>query len=181
MALAGVTDALLAAAWTAVLLPALAAGMGAAAGRLAALAVLLAAACWLEAATGGRPDVPPAAAAAGVVLAAAGAVLHRRARRALGGAFTTRVAVPPDSRIVREGPYRVVRHPVYAAVLLVAAGTALARPSLPALCLPVGLAAGVALKIRREEALLARTCGPAWRGYAARVPAILPRLRRAAP
>jgi protein-S-isoprenylcysteine O-methyltransferase Ste14 len=185
---AGVTDAVLAAAWVVVLAPGLCA-RGAPSGhpgtsralRVAVLAMVLAGVWWLERSSGGRLVLHPALAAAGLALAAAGAMLHRRARRALGPAFATRIAVPRDRTVVTGGPYATVRHPVYAAVLLVAAGTALAHPSVATLGLLVGLAAGIALKIRREEALLARELGAAWNGYAARVPAIVPRFSRAAP
>ena len=181
---AAAADILLAMAWIVVLAPGLAAVTaarpGARAGRFVFVTALLAAAWYLGELTGGRRALHPALTAAGLAMATAGAALHRRARRALGPAFDTRVALPPGGALATTGPYAVVRHPIYASVLLVATGTALAHCSAATLCLAVGLALGLGWKLRREEALLARSLGAAWAEYAARVPAIVPRITRAA-
>lgn len=120
------------------------------------------------------------ATAAGCALCLLGVALHRRARRALGPAFATGLVPPPGGVLVTSGPYRVIRHPIYAAVLLVTAGTLLVHRSAMAACLGVGLAAGLAWKLRREEAMLARALGAAWDAYVARVPALIPRFTRGA-
>jgi len=70
---------------------------------------------------------------------------------------------------------------MYAAVVLVALGTLLVCRSAATICLLLGLAIGLVWKARREDAVLAAALGPAWEEYAARVPALIPRLRRAAP
>lgn len=118
--------------------------------------------------------------AAGLTLCLLGIALHRRARRALGPAFATRPVPPPDGRLVTTGPYGVIRHPLYAAVFLIAAGTLLVYRSPPTLGLFAGLITGLVWKLRREEAVLAAALGASWEAYAARVPALVPRFRRAA-
>jgi protein-S-isoprenylcysteine O-methyltransferase Ste14 len=52
------------------------------------------------------------------------------------------------------GPYRFIRHPMYAAALLIAAGWVLARPTPARGVLWLGLLAVLVLKLRREEHLL---------------------------
>ena len=79
---------------------------------------------------------------------------------------------------MEEGAYGVVRHPLYAGLLLLAAGTVAAHPSVPVAAGAAGLLAGIALKIRREERAMASAFGPAWDAYRRRVPAIVPRRRR---
>ncbi len=111
----------------------------------------------------------------GVLLALGGVVLHLVGRRALGPAWSAPVSVRTGQQVVERGPYAVVRHPLYAAALLLAVGTVVAHPSLATLCLAVGLAAGIATKIRVEERALRAVCGDAYGRYAARVPALWPR------
>ena len=78
--------------------------------------------------------------------------------------------------LVERGPYAVVRHPLYLGAWLLVVGTLAAHPSPATACVVVGVTAGTALKIGREEALLRRTFGDDWARYAGRVPAIVPRL-----
>jgi protein-S-isoprenylcysteine O-methyltransferase Ste14 len=149
--------------------------------RRAAAAVLLAAivaAGWtLEAATGGRLAWHVGVALAGVAAAWLGVGLHLWARRTLGRAWSPIVAPSHDARLVEDGPYRLVRHPLYAAILLLGAGTALAHCSRATLAAAFGLAAGVALKRRAEDRALAERFGARWTAYATRVPALVPRVR----
>ena len=149
------------------------------AARVAVLVLLLGAVALLEARAGGRLGFHPAAAIAGVALAWAGVALHARARRVLGARWSSAVGVPAGHALVTDGPYAVVRHPLYAGILLLAAGTGLAHPSWATLCVAVGLTAGMAFKIPAEERALRAACGDAWMRYAAAVPALLPRLSRA--
>jgi protein-S-isoprenylcysteine O-methyltransferase Ste14 len=185
---ATIADALVAAAWIALVVDALRVTRRAGqsgmprppcAARVAVLGLLLGGAALLEARAGGRLGFHPAAACAGVALAWAGVALHARARRVLGARWSSAVGVPAGHTLVTDGPYAVMRHPLYAGILLLAAGTVLAHPSLATLCVAVGLSAGMALKIPAEERALRAACGDAWTRYAAAVPALLPRLSRA--
>src|SRR5262245_7832516 len=117
------------------------------AARAAVLVLLLGGAALLEARTGGRLGFHPAAAFAGVALAWTGVALHARARRVLGARWSSAVGVPAGHTLVTDGPYAVVRHPLYAGILLLAAGTGLAHPSPAALCVAVGLPGRRACKI----------------------------------
>jgi len=143
--------------------------------RAAVVAGTVAAAVAVERA-GGRLPHRPAVALAGLVLVAAGVVLHARARRALGPLWSGVVAVRAGQAVVASGPYAVVRHPLYTALGLVATGSFLAHPSVMTAAAASGALAGMALKIAREERVLGAALGEEWRRYAARVPAVVPRL-----
>jgi protein-S-isoprenylcysteine O-methyltransferase Ste14 len=121
----------------------------------------------------GRLPFRPAAALAGLMLAAAGLALHLKARRVLGPLWSTMVTVRARHEVVASGPYALVRHPLYLAVLLLGAGTVLVHPSLATGCLLAGLTLGTALKIRIEERML-RQLVPGYEAYARRTPALVP-------
>lgn len=155
-----------------------------AARRLVGLLLLLTmlAAGWiLEGATGGRLAWHPVTATLGVVVAWLGLALHTWARWTLARGWSPIIAPPPEAALVEAGPYAHLRHPLYAAILLVAAGTLAAHPSRATLSAMIGFVVGIALKRRAEDRALERRFGERWRAYAARVPALVPRLSRGRP
>src|SRR5438093_235054 len=124
----------------------------------------------------GRLAFHPAAAVAGLVLVAAGVLLHGWARRTLGPMWSGVIRVRAQHVLVERGPYRLVRHPIYLAGLLLALGTFLAHPSLATTCLGGGLSVGVVVKGFLEDRALRAALGGRYEAYAARVPAFVPRL-----
>lgn len=140
------------------------------------IVVLLAGAAALEHLTGGPVTVPNLVTAGGLVLVAAGTALHVVARRHLGVQWTSEVTVLERQALVTTGPYAVVRHPLYLAASLMAVGTVLAHPSAATLCLAVGFLGGVSLKVVAEDRALRTAFDARHADYAARVPAIVPRL-----
>jgi methyltransferase len=72
-----------------------------------------------------RGGGPGAVAASGAVMFAAAKLLKYWAIGTLGGRWTFRVLVPPASSRILDGPYRVMRHPNYVAVIGELAGLAL--------------------------------------------------------
>jgi protein-S-isoprenylcysteine O-methyltransferase Ste14 len=74
---------------------------------------------------------------------------------ALGRNLTPLPHPREENQFVRKGPYRIVRHPMYGAVLLLAFGWSLYGPSLVGLLLSIGLMALFDVKARREEVWLA--------------------------
>jgi protein-S-isoprenylcysteine O-methyltransferase Ste14 len=135
----------------------------------------LAGAVALERLTGRLPH-RPGVAVSGLVLAWTGVALFVWARRELGTSWSPAVEVRAGQGLVQRGPYAHVRHPIYLAVLGLGAGTLLTHPSLATAAIAIGLATGIALKIRLEERTLRAALGGTWEAYAARVPALLPRL-----
>lgn len=143
--------------------------------RLGVLGLLVFGVALLERRTGGRLGFHVLGSVAGVGCAVAGLLLHMWARRALGVRWSSAVAAPPGQQVVTSGPYAFVRHPIYLGVLLLAAGTLVAHPSVATACVAAGLATGAMRKIAAEERVLRTACGQAWRRYAAAVPMLLPR------
>ncbi len=105
---------------------------------------------------------------AGAVLVVAGFVLAVTAVRALGRSLTPLPLPSTRGGLVQAGPYRLVRHPMYGAGLLVFGGYSLLT-GVPALVLTVALAAVWALKSRVEEGWLV-TRYPEYAAFRARTP-----------
>lgn len=111
----------------------------------------------------------------GVVMAGvflAGAALRAWAIHELGAAYSHRVVPISESGLICSGPYRVLRHPAYAGMLLANIGFVgyFASPaSIAALAL---LAAAILWRIRVEEGVLVRS--PEYREFASIRRRILP-------
>jgi protein-S-isoprenylcysteine O-methyltransferase Ste14 len=103
---------------------------------------------------------------AGVVVMWLGLALRVWAIAALGGRFRTTVEVEPGQAVVSSGPYRWIRHPSYAGLLLIVAGlgTALGNWLSLVACVVLPLPA-IAWRIHVEEAELNRVLGQAYRTY----------------
>jgi protein-S-isoprenylcysteine O-methyltransferase Ste14 len=81
-----------------------------------------------------------------------------------------------DHRLVKSGPFAVIRHPMYLGVLLAAAGALLIfRTWAMLLFAPLSLV--VIVRAEREEELLAEEFGDAWKTYCSKVPNWLPKPR----
>lgn len=81
--------------------------------------------------------------------------------------------MPEARRLVTGGPYRFVRHPLYAAEILAAAAFALVNPYLVVLLTLVPFISIQILRSRYEEALLGGVF-PAYRAYASRTRRVIP-------
>src|SRR5487761_2552860 len=62
----------------------------------------------------------------GLTLVALGLGFAAQARRHLGANWSTIVTLKHDHSLIRSGPYRYVRHPIYTGMLIAFAGSALA-------------------------------------------------------
>jgi protein-S-isoprenylcysteine O-methyltransferase Ste14 len=83
--------------------------------------------------------------------------------------------IPEARRLVTGGPYRIVRHPLYAAEILAALALVLARPGLWATLALAPFITVQMLRARFEERLLGRTFAE-YRSYAARTRRLIPLL-----
>jgi protein-S-isoprenylcysteine O-methyltransferase Ste14 len=88
------------------------------------------------------------------------------------------VRLHADHYLITTGPYAVVRHPMYLAVI-VAGWSGLLIYRTWAMLIFAVMMLGLAVRARREEAALAEQFGAAWAAYCRHVSGWLPRLRRA--
>lgn len=114
----------------------------------------------------------------GAALMAGGVALLTWAHRHLGQNFHALVALHSEQTLVISGPYRWMRHPMYTAFLLFDVGCGLLSANLVLTwILPVLLIMHVALRLGREEQLLAERFDPAYRDYAQKTARFFPHLR----
>jgi len=115
--------------------------------------------------------------ALGIAITAAGLGFAIWARAYLGTNWSGAVTVKVGHELVRSGPYRWVRHPIYSGMLLAMLGTALVRHQVRGFIAVVVLYAGFVIKSRIEEQVMSATFGPEYAQYASTTGAIIPRLR----
>jgi protein-S-isoprenylcysteine O-methyltransferase Ste14 len=123
------------------------------------------------------PGVP--ALAIGVGIAASGIALRVVAMRVLGERFQlTPREVSEAPRLVTSGPYAVIRHPGYAALLLAFSGLALVGGGVLGLLFMAPLVGGVVVRIAIEEEILRAEFGASHVDYVKETPwMLLPRIR----
>ena len=147
---------------------------------MAASIAFLAAGAWLWKPIPLRPSDPVrwTLAVLGELLIVGGCFLYLWGLRALGPMFSPSsgfgVALFAGHRLITAGPYALVRHPMYLGVMLAAWGSLLLFRTWAVLGFAI-MMFGLVFRARREERVLADEFGDAWRAYAARVPAWLPR------
>lgn len=98
----------------------------------------------------------------GVALTAAGVAVAIWARWSLGRNWSDKVVLKVDHELIRSGPYRYLRHPIYTGVLVAVAGTALKIGEWRGLVALIALGANYFVKAKREEAILAANFGEAF-------------------
>ena len=109
---------------------------------------------------------------AAVVVFAGGVTLRLVAIRTLGRFYSHHVIRHDAHAIVSTGPYRLIRHPAYAGMLLGHAGLIVFFFNWPALVLLIGLAWVLSWRIRVEERTLLVL--PAYSTYAAQHARLVP-------
>ncbi len=114
---------------------------------------------------------------AGLIVIWLGLAIRLWAIVVLGRSFRTTVEVDTGQAVVSSGPYRLVRHPSYTGILLIAAGFGLADGTWPglAVCLVLPTAA-LLRRIQVEEAELTRVLGDPYRAYRDRTKRLIPGL-----
>jgi len=116
-------------------------------------------------------------ASTGSLLAIAGVALVLRSRAALGPAWSLVPKAGQETGLVTNGPYRLVRHPIYLGLTLLAMGEALAFSCWPAfLIVLAGIVPTFAWRARVEETLLSRTFGKRYVLYQKQTKMIFPYL-----
>ena len=112
--------------------------------------------------------------AVGLIVSLLGLAIAIWARRILGQHWSGRITIKVDHELIRTGPYRLIRHPIYTGILVLYVGTAIVSGScLALLALAMALFA-YARKIRLEEANLRIAFGPSYDAYCRESKALVP-------
>jgi protein-S-isoprenylcysteine O-methyltransferase Ste14 len=120
--------------------------------------------------------------ALGTLLALAGIAGTLHAQLAMGSSW--RVGLDPSERTAlrTDGPFRLVRNPIFSWMITTAAGLALLVPNAASLVGWVALVVGIQIQVRRvEEPYLLRTHGEAYASWAARTGRFVPGVGRLGP
>jgi protein-S-isoprenylcysteine O-methyltransferase Ste14 len=117
----------------------------------------------------------------GVLLYFAGLGLVLWARLTLGkmyfGSSVLGAPLYADHRLITDGPFAIVRHPLYLGILLTGLGGVLIYRTWTFLFVALHFP-GLVLRAWREEQALAAAFGEQWEAYRRQVPAWIPRFRR---
>jgi protein-S-isoprenylcysteine O-methyltransferase Ste14 len=118
------------------------------------------------------PELP----ALGTILVAAGLLFAVWARVHLGRNWSGAVTVKENHTLIRSGPYRFVRHPIYSGILLAFIGTALAIGAPYGFIAMVLMLLGFGLKLRVEEARMRETFPAEYDDYSRRTARLIPKI-----
>ena len=117
----------------------------------------------------------PAVAVAGLALVLGGLLFAVWARVVLGANWSGTVTIKSGHDLVRRGPYRWIRHPIYTGILMSMVGTVLLQGEVRAF-LGFGLALlALYLKAKREERFLADEFGDGFAEHTKHTGMFLPR------
>lgn len=111
---------------------------------------------------------------AGLIIEAAFILLAVWARRSLGSNWSGEVRVATGHQLIRSGPYRYIRHPIYTAVLGMYCGVALVSGEIHAPIALLIVALAYWRKIRMEERAMSETFGADHEAYRRETWALVP-------
>lgn len=110
----------------------------------------------------------------GFVLVASGLGFAIAARVWLGGNWSGVVTLKQDHELIRSGPYRWVRHPIYTGLLVALLGSIIALGEVRGVIALALFTFALLRKVALEERLLAEEFGPTYSRYRREVPRLLP-------
>jgi len=113
----------------------------------------------------------------GIAITGAGLLFAIWARACLGRNWSGTVTIKVGHQLVRSGPYRWVRHPIYSGIILALIGTAMVRGQVRGLIAVPVLWIGFLMKARAEERFMTATFGREYEEYSRTTGAIVPRLK----
>jgi len=112
----------------------------------------------------------------GIAITAAGLLFAIWARAYIGRNWSGNVTVKVGHELIRSGPYRWVRHPIYSGIILALIGTAINRGQLRGAFAVVLLWIGFTMKSRLEERVMIATFGAEYEEYQRTTGGIFPRI-----
>jgi len=111
----------------------------------------------------------------GAALTALGIAISLWARWHLGSNWSGIVTLKQGHELIRTGPYRFIRHPIYTGIVIALLGTALTLAQVRALVAVAIVWLSFYWKARREERFLREEFGPSFEEHARRTGMFLPR------
>lgn len=123
-------------------------------------------------------DPPSAVRLLGLILAAAGLWLFWRSHVDLGAYWSPVLEIREEHVLISDGVYRRVRHPMYAALVLITAAQACFLHNW--IAGPAGLITFLILyrvRVRPEEAMMEQSFGDAYRDYYSRTGRLVPKIK----
>jgi len=112
--------------------------------------------------------------AASVALCAGGLTFTIWARQTLAGNWSSDVTFKQNHELIRTGPYRIVRHPIYTGLLVMFFGTALHIGQMRGIVSLALITLGFWIKLRQEERLMMQHFPDAYPNYRREVKALVP-------
>jgi protein-S-isoprenylcysteine O-methyltransferase Ste14 len=114
---------------------------------------------------------------AGLLIILLGLGIRIWTRLTLGWMYSGYLRVKVGQTLVKEGPFRLVRHPGYTGFFIMALGLTIGYSSLMGLiAIPLLLLPGLAYRMKVEEKLLSDEFGDEYRQYASQTKRLLPGL-----
>jgi protein-S-isoprenylcysteine O-methyltransferase Ste14 len=117
------------------------------------------------------------AVALGTIIFASGLSVFRRSHKVLGRNWSITLEIREQHKLVRAGPYAMVRHPMYTSFMLMALGQAFLLSNwVVGLAGLIGFAVLFFLRVDKEERMMLENFGPQYRAYMERTKRIIPYL-----
>lgn len=124
-------------------------------------------------------SLPPWLGWLGAGMLAVATILLWKAHADLGKNWSPSIQILPEHRLVNQGVYKVIRHPIYAAVWLSVIAQALLLPNW--IVGPLGMMLFLPVyvtRVPREEGMMLEQFGEEYRAYMRQTGRLFPRLRR---
>lgn len=112
----------------------------------------------------------------GIAITVAGIGFAFWARAYLGRNWSSAPMVKEDHQLIRSGPYRLVRHPIYTGILIAMLGTFLANGKVRGALAVIFVWLAWTIKSRIEEEFMVRTFGAQYEEYRRTTGALFPKL-----
>jgi protein-S-isoprenylcysteine O-methyltransferase Ste14 len=119
----------------------------------------------------------PAIGIAAIVITVTGMLFAAWARVYLGSNWSSVPTIKQEHQLIRGGPYRFVRHPIYSGFLLAMFGTFLANGRVRGAVSVVMVWIAWQVKAGMEEKFMVRTFGAQYEDYRRTTGALIPRFR----
>lgn len=114
--------------------------------------------------------------AIGLVIAIIGGAIACSSRYRLGKNWSLSVQKKENHQLVKDGIYKIVRHPIYTGLLLLFIGNAIIVGDYRAIIAVLIVLISFWIKLKKEEKLLAETFGTAYEIYKNQTKALIPYL-----